>query len=105
MIPTVGIFPDLLWRDDLLLHLPTAASVSPAVQPPHVITRPLSPTEHFLAPSPSHMQPGQKRCPVGWLPGAVSIPQAEQKPWQGRHLPAAAKVVPSQVWGGEQLWG
>lgn len=86
VISIIFIFPDLPWQGDLPFHLLTPASVSPVAQPPHVITRPLSPSKHLLASSPGQSQPRQQQCIVGvasWE--KVNIPQAKQRTWQGPH--------------------
>lgn len=100
--PIVGVFPDLLWRDGLLPHLPTPASVSPVAQPPHVITRPLSPTEHFWAPRPSQSQPRRSGALRGGLLARSEHSPSGTKAWQAAP-PRAAKVVPSGAGRGAVL--
>ena len=86
--PTVvsifGIFPDLLWQDDLLLHLPTPASVSPVAQPPRTSSKALFPPPNTSWPQswPEPAQAAALYCGVAsWQ--KVNIPQAEQRTWQG----------------------
>lgn len=100
--PIVGIFPDLLWRDDFCsISLPL--SQFPQQSSPLMSSQDLFPPQNTSWPQvPAKCSPGSSGVLWGRSLAQRAFPKRSKSPGRaGRHLPAAAKVVPSQVRGGE----